>query len=41
MFPYKSTIFREHKMSVLNTSNYLQEPTVCGNSVADFDLLYT
>ena len=36
MFPYKPTIFTEHKMSVLKTSNYLQESTV----VVDFDLVY-
>jgi len=38
MSPYKRTIFMEHKMSVLKTSNYLQGSTVCSNSVADSDL---
>jgi hypothetical protein len=40
MFPYKRTNFREHKMSVLTPSNYLQESTVCSNSAVDFDLVY-
>jgi len=40
MFPYKRTIFREHEMSLLESSNYLQGSKVCSNSIADFDLVY-